>query len=89
MKTAGRSTAPWFVSKEYAIRQGISGYARDLTTAQANPRVTTNPLTIKALSAEGAGKSDIRIRNEDAQRLRAVRENLSFMQKCRVMIVLD
>jgi hypothetical protein len=77
------------VSKEYAIRQGISGYARDLTTAQANPRVTTNPLTIKALSAEGAGKSDIRIRNEDAQRLRAVRENLSFMQKCRVMIVLD
>jgi hypothetical protein len=77
------------VTKEYAIQQGISGYARDLNTAQANPRVTTNPLTVKALSAEGAGKSDIRISNEDAQKLRAVRENLSFLKKCRVMIVLD
>jgi len=77
------------VSKEYAIQQGISGYARDLSAAQANPRVTNNPLTVKAISAEGTGKSDLKISNADANKIRLVKENLSFLQKCRVMIVLD
>lgn len=77
------------VSKEYAVQQGISGYARDLTAAQGNPRVTANPVTVKGLSAEGAGKSDVKISNDDANRLRTAKENLTFMQKCRVMIVLD
>ncbi|MCX7982311.1 MAG: hypothetical protein N2572_05310 [Syntrophales bacterium] len=77
------------VSKEYAVQQGISGYARDLSAAQANPRVTNNPLTVKALSAEGTGKSDLKISNADANKIRTVKENLTFLQKCRVMIVLD
>ncbi len=77
------------VSKEYAVQQGISGYARDLTAAQGNPRVTANPVTVKALSSEGPGKSDVKISNADANRLRMAKENLTFMQKCRVMIVLD
>jgi hypothetical protein len=46
-------------------------------------------LTVKGLSAEGAGKSDIKINNEDAKKIRSATENLSFMKKCRVMIVLD
>jgi hypothetical protein len=77
------------VDKDYAVSQGISGYARDLTAAQGNQRVTNNPLTVKGLSAEGAGKSDIKINNEDANKIRSATENLSFMKKCRVMIVLD
>jgi len=77
------------VNKEYAVQQGISGYARDLTAAQGNARVTNNPITVKGVSAEGAGKSDIKISNEDAMKLRSVRENVDFMKKCRVMIVLD
>ena len=77
------------VDKNYAVSQGISGYARDLTAAQSNQRVTNNPLTVKGLSAEGAGKSDIKINNEDAKKIRSATENLSFMKKCRVMIVLD
>lgn len=77
------------VKREYAIQQGISGYARDLTSAQSNPRVTDNPMTIKAVSAEGTGKTDFRISNEDAKNVRAAKENLKFLQKCRVMIVLD
>lgn len=77
------------VNKEYAIQQGISGYARDLSAAQGNPRVTNNPITVKALSAEGAGKSDLKIATADAQKLRVVKENTAFLQKCRVMIVLD
>jgi hypothetical protein len=77
------------VNKDYAVQQGISGYARDLTAAQGNARVTNNPVTVKGLSAEGAGKSDIKISNDDAKKLRSVKENVDFMKKCRVMIVLD
>ncbi|MBA4397283.1 MAG: hypothetical protein C0394_07870 [Syntrophus sp. (in: bacteria)] len=77
------------VDKTYAVSQGISGYARDLTAAQGNQRVTNNPLTVKGVSAEGAGKADIKISNDDARQLRSAAENLSFMKQCRVMIVLD
>jgi hypothetical protein len=77
------------VDKTYAVSQGISGYARDLTAAQGNQRVTDNPVTVKGVSAEGAGKADIKISNDDARQIRSATENLSFMKKCRVMIVLD
>lgn len=77
------------VDKTYAVSQGISGYARDLTAAQGNQRVTSNPLTVKGLGAEGAGKADIKISNEEARQIRSSGENLNFMKKCRVMIVLD
>jgi hypothetical protein len=77
------------VTKEFAIQNGISGYARDLTAAQSNPRVTDNPLTVKAISAEGAGMTEFKISNEDAKQIRAAKNNLTFLQKCRVMIVLN
>lgn len=77
------------VDREYAIQQGMSGYARDLTAAQSNPRVTNNPVSIKGIKTEGAGRADIIISNADAQMIRANAENLSFLKKCRVMIVLD
>jgi hypothetical protein len=77
------------VDKTFAVSQGISGYARDLTAAQGNQRVTNNPVTVKGVSAEGAGKADIKISNDDAGQIRSAAENLTFMKKCRVMIVLD
>lgn len=77
------------VKKDYAVSQGICGYARDLNAAQANARVTANPLTVKAVSAQGAGMSEFVISNDDANKIRAAKENLTFLQKCRVMVVLD
>jgi hypothetical protein len=77
------------VDREYAVQQGMSGYARDLTAAQSNARVTNNPLTVKGIKADGPGKSNIVISTADANQLRAASDNLSFMKKCRVMIVLD
>ena len=77
------------VDREYAIQQGMSGYARDLTAAQSNPRVTNNPLSVKGTKTEGAGRSDIVISNADAEQIRTNAENLSYLKKCRVMIVLD
>ncbi|MFA5181134.1 MAG: hypothetical protein WC405_07415 [Syntrophales bacterium] len=77
------------VDRQYAIQQGMTGYARDLTAAQSNPRVTNNPVSVKGLKADGPGKCDIVISNADAERIRASGDNLSFLKKCRVMIVLD
>lgn len=77
------------VEREYAIQQGMSGYARDLTAAQSNQRVTANPVTVKGLKTGRAGKADVVISNADAAQIRASAENASFMKKCRVMIVLD
>ena len=78
-----------FVSREYAVQQGMSGYSKDLTAAKSNQRVAGNPLTVKGLRIEGNGHSDIVISNADASRLRSASENLSFMRKCRVIIVVE
>jgi len=77
------------VDQDYANLQGISSYSKDLTAAQNNPRVTNNPLTVKALRAEGPTKGDVVISTADASKVESVAENLSFLKKCRVMIVLD
>jgi len=77
------------VEREYAVSQGMSGYARDLTAAQSNQRVTANPITVKAIRSSGSGKADLVISNADAKAIFASAENEAFMKKCRVMIVLD
>ena len=77
------------VDREYAVQQGMSGYARDLNAAQSNQRVTANPITVKALRSSGAGHSDLIISNADAQQIRSAGDNMTFMKKCRVMVVLD
>lgn len=77
------------VDMRYAVRQGVSGYVRDLEAAQKNERVAVNPLTVKALKSAGAGKTDIIISNTDAGRIKnAVQSELLFKQ-CRVLIVAD
>jgi hypothetical protein len=77
------------VDKEFAVQQGMSGYARDLTAAQSNPRVTNNPVSVKGVKTEGPGRADIVISNADADKIRGAAENMTFLKKCRVMIVLD
>jgi hypothetical protein len=77
------------VEREHAVQQGMSGYARDLTAAQSNSRVTNAPVSVKGLKTEGAGRSDIVIANADAAKIRSAGDNASFLKKCRVMIVLD
>ena len=77
------------VDKEFVVQQGMSGYARDLTAAQSNPRVTNNPVSVKGIKTEGQGRTDIVISNADADKIRGAADNMTFLKKCRVMIVLD
>jgi hypothetical protein len=77
------------VDREFAVQQGMSGYARDLIAAQSNQRVTANPVTVKALKTSGPGKSDVVISNTDAQKIRSSEADTAFMKQCRVMIILE
>lgn len=78
-----------YVSREFAVQQGMAGYAKDLSSAQTNPRVTDKPLVVKAIKAADSGAADIVVTNADAERIKGEPTNLGFLQKCRVMIVLD
>ncbi len=78
-----------FVKREYAIRQGMAGYSKDLAAAQVNVRVTNNPLTAKGLRASGSSKTDVVISNADAVTIHSAASSSSFLSNCRVMIVVD
>jgi hypothetical protein len=78
-----------FVNRQYAVEQGMVGYLKDLGAAQGNPRVTDRPLVVKALKSDGPNKTDLVISNSDAQALHGMKENLNFLEKARVMVVLD
>lgn len=78
-----------FVGREYAIQQGMAGYAKSPEQAAESDRVEGRPLQIKAKDVSGQAKTDIIVSNEDAQRIRAAAANSEILKQCRVMIVLD
>ncbi len=80
---------PAFVSREFAVQQGLGRYTTDTESAFKSSIVGNNPLLVKGLRAEGNGRSRVVISNADASRLLNMSENLSFLKKCRVVIVLD
>jgi len=77
------------VDRNWVIQQGMAGYSKDLPAAQAHERVADRPLTIKAMAATGANKTDVVIANSDAQLLLGSGQNLVFLEKARVMLVVD
>ncbi|MBI3825977.1 MAG: hypothetical protein HY294_08275 [Candidatus Rokubacteria bacterium] len=77
------------VDRNWVIQQGMAGYSKDLAAAQAHDRVANRPLTVKAVAASGANKTDVVISNPDAQLLIGSGAHLSFLEKARVMLVVD
>jgi len=80
---------PTFVSREFAVQQGMSEYVIDLTAAQNSPRIAGTPLTVKGLRTDEPGGSNISISNPDASKLKSASEHLFFLKKCRVIIAVD
>ncbi|MCP4693467.1 MAG: hypothetical protein GY859_35845, partial [Desulfobacterales bacterium] len=72
-----------------AVRRGVSGYAADFEAARTSERTGPNPLIVKGLRAVAAGGVNIIISNADAAKIRGSSEHLSFLKKCRVVIVID
>ncbi len=78
-----------YVSRDYAVAQGIVGYSKDLEKASADTRVTATPLVVKGIASLGPTKTDVVISNEDASKIHALGSNLQLMQQCRVIILVD
>jgi len=78
-----------WISRDYAVREGMVGYLKDPVQAQTNPRVTDKPLMVKAIKVAGDARVDMVITNADAAMLHSASENLSMLQKCRVIILVD
>lgn len=78
-----------WVSRDYAVREGMVGYLKDPIAAQTNPRVTDKPLMVKALKVSGDARVDVVITNADAAMIHGAAQNLSFLEKCRVIILVD
>ena len=80
---------PAYVSREFAVQRGMVCYTTDLWRAKFHPRVSDNPLIVKALKSLYSGRCDFVISNADAAKLRSSSEHLLFMRECRVIIVLN
>jgi hypothetical protein len=78
-----------WISRDYAVREGMVGYLKDPVAAQTNPRVTDKPLIVKAIKASGDARVDTVITNADAATLHSAAQNLSMLEKCRVIILVD
>jgi hypothetical protein len=78
-----------YVPQDTAARHGLALFARDLTAAQTNPRVGKNPLTIKGSKLGPAAPSDIILDQGEAQKMAPFAQKGTFLEECRVMIVLD
>lgn len=77
------------VTREYALKMGVSGYAKDPETATQDPRVGSNPLVISAKQAAGTNHTDVVISEADAMRVRQANETGKFLAECRLIILVD
>ncbi len=78
-----------YASREFAVQNGMAVYVRDLKAARNSSRVSNNPLTVRALRTVGPGQCDFVVSNADASKIRSASENLMFLKKCKVVVVLD
>jgi len=78
-----------WINRDWAVKEGMVGYLKDPAAAQANPRVTDKPLLVKAVRAAGDSRVDMVISNADATALHGASQNLSMLEKCRVIVLVD
>ena len=75
-------------TREYAIKNGVAGYAKGLDAGKEDDRVKGNPLVIKAVAASGSNNGDVIIGNSDIMRIRSANSSYGILKDCRVLIVL-
>ena len=75
-------------TREYAVKNGVAGYAKGLDAGKADDRVKGNPLGIKAVAVSGSNNVDVVIGNSDIMRIRSANSSYGILKDCRVLIVL-
>ena len=80
---------PAFISREFAVSRGMSGFATTLAAARSDKRVGPRPLVVKAIRTRSTGETDLVVSSADGARLRSSVVHLNFLKACRVSIVMD
>jgi len=78
-----------YVSRDWAVQIGMVGYDKDVSHARADDRVTNNPLVVKAIRASGPNKADVVVANNSAASIQSAAANQNFLDKCKVMFIVD
>ncbi|MFH1154081.1 MAG: hypothetical protein V1793_09695 [Pseudomonadota bacterium] len=78
-----------FISREYAVHQGVCKYVCSMDPILSEDRVGLNPMVIKALRKGGKDDTAIVISRSDAETIEKATEFHSLMRECKVMILLD
>jgi hypothetical protein len=78
------------VNPDFVIEHGIAVYAHTLTQAQNDARAGNNPMIIRAYGRAGNRfNTDAVISDEDAERLIGANQDFGFLDKFRVIFVID
>ena len=80
---------PKFINRNYAIEIGMVGYSNDINSVREDVRIRNNPLVIKAIKTFEPNNTDVMISNIDAILIHAGAANLNFLEKCRVILLID
>jgi len=78
-----------YVSRDYAVDIGMVGYEKNVETATQNERVADNPLVVKAVDVQGPNMTDLVISQADARKIHNAASNMNFLQRCKVMFILQ
>lgn len=78
-----------FISREFAVQNGICKYVCNLDQAVQDKRIGDNPMVIKGLRKEGSKNATIVISMSDYLALEKTTERHAFLNECRVIIVRD
>jgi len=78
-----------YVSRDWAVQIGMVGYDKDVNRARNNDRVASNPLVVKGIKSAGPNKADIVVSAASATAIRNAAANQNFLDKCKVMFVVD
>ncbi|MDH4248062.1 MAG: hypothetical protein OEW39_09600 [Deltaproteobacteria bacterium] len=78
-----------YVDREWAVQQGVVGYVKNMDQALKNDRVKGNPAVVKAMRTKGNGKTDLVLSQGDADALRNLAQQQTFLRESRVLILLD
>lgn len=78
-----------FISREYAVQNGVCAYVCDMEQALGSDRAGSNPLVVKALRKTGDRTGAIVMSMADAETLDRATERHTFLKKCRVIVVVN
>jgi hypothetical protein len=76
-----------FISREFAVQQGVCKYVCDMETALQDPRAGGNPLVIKGLRTSSEENTAIIISTADTKQIEQATERHQFLKQCQVMFV--